>query len=168
LSPGIPETHPVATPPGGAGGPAYWLASLGGVGRFPFASGTAGSAAALLLWWAAQRTAGNWGVLGLAALLALAGTWAAGRLAAALRIQDPSVVVVDEAAGMVLTLAFLPPSWPVVAGGFFLFRILDVLKPWPADAAEKLPGGIGIVADDLVAALYANLILRIAVLAFSI
>jgi phosphatidylglycerophosphatase A len=150
-----------------AGRPAILIASLCGVGRFPFASGTAGSAAALLLWWGALRAAGDWGVLGLGLLLAVVGVWASGRVAASLRIEDPSSVVVDEAAGMLLTLAFIPPSWPLVAGGFLLFRALDVLKPWPASAAERLPGGLGIVTDDLVAALYANLLLRLAALVIS-
>jgi len=145
-----------------AGASATLLATLGGVGYFPVASGTAGSAATLVLWWVALRLGGPWTVVGLAAFLAVAGTWAASRLSAAVGFEDPPEVVVDEAAGMLLSLAFLPAGWGFTAAAFVLFRILDIIKPWPAGAAERLPGGFGIMADDLIVAIYTNVLLQLA------
>jgi phosphatidylglycerophosphatase A len=132
------------------------------VGHFPIASGTAGSLAALVAWWVAQRIAGAWGTSVLLLFFAIAGVWAAGRVAAVSGVSDPSEVVVDEAAGMFLSLAFLPTGWGFVLAAFFIFRVLDVIKPWPANVSERLPGGWGVMADDLIAALYTNLLLRLA------
>jgi phosphatidylglycerophosphatase A len=146
----------------GRGSLAWALATLCGVGHFPIASGTAGSLAALAVWWAAQRLTGAWGTTALLLLFAAAGVWAAGRAAAASGVSDPSEVVVDEAAGMFMSLAFLPTSWGFVLAAFFIFRVLDVIKPWPANVSERLPGGWGVMADDLIAALYTNLLLQVA------
>lgn len=146
-----------------AGALAWSIGSLCGLGHFPFAPGTVGSAAALAAGWALNAAAGPWAVAALALALAAAGWWAAGRMAAARGVEDPPQVVVDEAAGMLVSLAFLPAAWEVSGAAFFLFRILDITKPWPADRMEKLPGGLGIVADDLVVGLYANLLLQVAV-----
>jgi phosphatidylglycerophosphatase A len=79
--------------------------------------------------------------------------------------KDPGQVVADETAGMALTLLFIPPSvlgtWPAAAAwllaAFFIWRIADIVKPWPANALQRIPGGLGILIDDLVAALYAGL-----------
>jgi phosphatidylglycerophosphatase A len=78
---------------------------------------------------------------------------------------DPGPVVVDEVMGMLVTLFMNPVGWSGAWVGFFLFRIFDVLKPYPANRLERLPGGIGIMADDFMAAVYSNLVLR-AILAF--
>jgi phosphatidylglycerophosphatase A len=87
-----------------------------------------------------------------AVLLMLLGVWAAATVSRELENKDPSLVVVDEVAGMLVTMipatAF---SWPTVAAGFVLFRLLDIAKPWPMRALEKLPGGWGIVLDDIAA-----------------
>src|SRR5262245_19386967 len=103
---------------------------------------------AVLLAWGLCRLAGGWGVAAGAAVFALAGTWAADRAARQLGETDPGPVVVDEIAGQLLTLTFLPLNLGVLAAGFVLFRALDVLKPWPANRLEALPGGSGIMADD--------------------
>ena len=94
------------------------------------------------------------------AVFAAVGIWAADRTARLAGSKDPRHVVVDEIAGQLVTLAFLPLTPRVLIAGFLVFRVLDVWKPWPADRLEGLPGGSGIMADDLMAGLYGNLILQ--------
>ncbi len=130
-----------------------------GAGRVPRAPGTAGSVAGLLLFAPLRSTPWLWPVL--AATVALA-VWSAGAVAASLRRRDPQLVVIDEVAGMGLTLALGPAgSWAWFAAAFALFRLFDILKPPPLRSLERLPGGWGIVADDLGAALYAAAALRL-------
>jgi phosphatidylglycerophosphatase A len=93
--------------------------------------------------------------------VAALGFWAGARTAHRLGLKDPGLVVVDEIAGMWVTLLFLPFTPLVAALGFFAFRAMDVLKPWPARRFERLPGGWGIMADDLRAGVYANLLVRL-------
>ena len=69
-------------------------------------------------------------------------------------------MVIDEVAGQLLTLLLVAPNWLGIVGAFFIFRVLDIIKPWPAGRFERLPGGVGIMADDLMAGLYGNLLLR--------
>ena len=69
----------------------------------------------------------------------------------------------DEVVGMLITLAFIPVNWIGALVGFFVFRILDVFKPWPAAQFEALPGGFGVMADDGMAAIYGNLIMQVLV-----
>ena len=141
-------------------GVAVFIASFGYVGFFPIAPGTAGSLAALALF-AFIRWIGV-PVIELSAIVAVfaIGVWAAQRTEVALARKDPGVVVIDEVLGMLITLALLPLSLTGVALGFLLFRVLDVLKPYPAAQLEHLHGGLGIMADDAVAGLYAHLALR--------
>jgi phosphatidylglycerophosphatase A len=73
-------------------------------------------------------------------------------------------VVIDEVAGMLMTLAFLPVTPAGAVVGFLLFRVLDVFKPWPARGFESLPGGLGVMADDGMAGIYGNLIMRLLIL----
>ena len=74
---------------------------------------------------------------------------------------DPAPVVIDEVAGMLITLAFLPVTVTGAIVAFLIFRVLDVIKPWPAGRFEKLPGGLGIMADDGMAGIYGNLLMRL-------
>jgi phosphatidylglycerophosphatase A len=136
------------------------LATGFGTGYGPVAPGSWGSLPGLALAFGLQRIAGGWAVAAGAAFFALAGVWAAGRAEALLGERDPGPVVVDEIAGQLVSLMFLPINVRTLAIGFVLFRILDVLKPWPANRLEDLPGGSGIMADDLMVGLYANLILH--------
>ena len=131
-----------------------------GAGYFPVAPGTWGSLPGLALAWGLARLAGDWAVAAGAAVVSVLGVWAAGRAESILGEKDPGPVVVDEIAGQMVSLLFLPQSPRVLVGGFLLFRALDVLKPWPANRLEDLPGGSGIMADDLMVGLYANLILH--------
>jgi phosphatidylglycerophosphatase A len=73
---------------------------------------------------------------------------------------DPGEVVIDEVMGMLITLFLNPVGWAGALGAFLLFRVADVLKPFPANRLEALPGGVGVMADDAMAAVYANLALR--------
>src|SRR5205814_2286023 len=82
-----------------------------------------------------------------------AGTWAAGVAATHFGREDPGQVVVDEVAGQLVTLLLTGAALPGAVIGFFAFRIFDILKPWPANRFERLPGGVGIMADDLMAGL---------------
>jgi len=139
------------------------LATGFGAGYSPFAPGTAGSAVGLLLYWPLQAL-GLSATLAVTAVVSLLGVWAAARVAAEARQEDPGLVVVDEIAGQWVTLLLLPWTPGVAIVGFFAFRVMDVVKPWPARQLEDLHGGWGIMADDLMAGVYANLLVRVALL----
>ena len=140
---------------------AILLATFGYVGHFPFAPGTAGSAAALLLY-AALRLAAS-PILDLAVIVALfaIGCWAGSVAEVHYGRTDPGFVVLDEVVGMLLTLLLVPVSWSGALVGFFLFRGFDIIKPFPARQCERMHGGLGIMADDAVAGIYGNLALRL-------
>jgi phosphatidylglycerophosphatase A len=95
------------------------------------------------------------------AVIAGVGTWAAGRAERELGLKDPRPVVVDEVVGMLITLALVPWSVPAAIAGFLIFRAYDVGKPFPAGRLEGAPGGWGVMLDDMVAGLYANVTLRV-------
>ena len=96
------------------------------------------------------------------------GTPAASRVATLVGRKDPGLVVVDEVAGQWITLVGMPFTAPVVLAGFVLFRVMDIVKPWPARALERLPGGWGIMADDVAAGIYAQLLLRVLLLVWPV
>lgn len=131
-----------------------------GTGFAPIAPGTFGSALGLALFWAAHRLP-PWALVAGAVAIALGGVAAGDRLARRMGIEDPGRVVIDEVAGMWVTLLFLPFGWRTALVGFLAFRVMDVVKPWPARQMEDLPGGWGIMADDLMAGVYANLLVRV-------
>ena len=144
--------------------PAKLVATWFGCGYAPAGPGTAGSLAALAIAWLLVRYA-DWQPLWFVALVLVAtapAIWAAGVTARALNLKDPGVVVVDEVLGQWLALAGARPlnvkSW---LGAFILFRLFDIWKPVPVRNLEKIPGGVGIVADDLMAGLYAALVLSV-------
>jgi phosphatidylglycerophosphatase A len=143
---------------------AVLLATVGYVGHFPIAPGTAGSAAGLLLF-ALLRMAGSF-PLEAAVLLALlaVGCWAGSVAEAHYGRTDPGYVVLDEVVGMLVTLLLVPVSPSGAIVGFFLFRLFDIVKPFPARQCERLHGGLGIMADDVVAGIYGNLALRVVLL----
>lgn len=137
------------------------IATVGPCGHVPVAPGTVGSAAGLMLFWAV-RASGSLAVEGLVLLAVTAvGVAAASRAEAAYGRRDPGLVVIDETAGMLVTLAAVPVGPGGAAIGFLAFRFFDVVKPFPARRAERLPGGWGVMADDLVAGLYAQALLRL-------
>jgi phosphatidylglycerophosphatase A len=132
------------------------LATWFGTGLLPVAPGTWGSLAALPFAWAIRSL---WGVPGLAAAAAMVfavGWWAAGAITKASRVKDPGSIVIDEVAGqwLVLLAASRDPLTWVLA--FVLFRVFDIWKPWPVRWADRrIHGGLGIMLDDLLAAVYA-------------
>jgi phosphatidylglycerophosphatase A len=133
------------------------LATGLGAGFSPIAPGTAGTIfPALPLAWLLQGI-GLWAVLLSAGALFLAGWWAAGASERIFEHRDPQAVVIDEVVGFLLTVAGLPPRWQVLLSGFLIFRVVDVVKPWPAGLIDRrVPGGLGIMLDDVAAALYAR------------
>ncbi|HTI88851.1 MAG TPA: phosphatidylglycerophosphatase A [Alphaproteobacteria bacterium] len=148
---------PDPTPPRGAA----LIATLAGLGRVGPGPGTLGSLATLPFAWLASRG-------GVAAVLALAlaafaiGWWASEQYVRGRRTQDPGEVIIDEVAGQALTLAFAPQPLGLLwlIAGFALFRLFDIWKPWPVSLAERrFKAGLGIMADDIVAALYGGLVL---------
>ncbi|MFN2427508.1 MAG: phosphatidylglycerophosphatase A [Candidatus Binatia bacterium] len=136
------------------------LATGFGSGLSPFAPGTAGTLVAvplaLLL-----LPAGFFAQALVVAVVIAASIWSAGVAAPTFGLKDPGQIVVDEIAGFFVTVAFLPTSWTTLAAGFLLFRLFDIWKPPPCRWAETLPGGLGIVSDDLLAGLYANFVIRV-------
>jgi phosphatidylglycerophosphatase A len=139
---------------------AIFLATFGYIGYFPIAPGTVGSAAGLLVYGAVAMTASP--VVELTAILVLGilGIWAGTAAERFFGGIDPGPVVIDEVVGMLITLAFMPIGWHSALAGFFIFRLLDVIKPFPAGRFERLPGGLGVMLDDTMAAIYGNLLLR--------
>lgn len=136
-----------------------WLLSLWfGCGRVPYAPGTAGTLGAIPIYWL-TRPHGLWALAAAALAITAAGIWSSSRVAAETGQKDPQFVVVDEVAGMLVTSLAAPPTWQGLAAGFLLFRILDWRKPFPARALERLPGGFGIVCDDLAAGAWGALAL---------
>ncbi len=135
------------------------LATCFGIGYIPLAPGTAASLAALPLGWGFAAI--HWQALAIATAFAtLAGVWASGVYARAIGVKDPSDCVIDEVAGQWLSL--LPIAlqarahdWRSYAMALFLFRVFDMWKPWPVSAVERLPGGLGIMADDVMAGVIA-------------
>lgn len=144
---------------------AILLATFGYVGHFPIAPGTAGSAAALVLYAALRYSqASPTADLAVIVLLFAAGCWAGTVAERHYGRTDPGAVVVDEVIGMLMTLWLVPVTWKGALVGFLLFRAFDILKPFPARQCERFRGGFGIMADDAVAGIYGNLALRLIIL----
>jgi phosphatidylglycerophosphatase A len=140
---------------------AVFIATVGYCGYSPFAPGTVGSAAGLLfyvlVWWTGSPIVEVVMIAG----LFVAGVWAGTTAERYFGGVDPGPIVMDEVVGMLITLAFIPVGWSGALVGFVLFRIFDVIKPFPAGRLEALHGGLGVMADDAMAAVYANLSLRL-------
>jgi len=129
-----------------------------GTGYAPVAPGTFGSAVGLVIWALVPQTP----AIQLAEIIGLfaVGVWSGGVAERHFVRGDPSQVVIDEVVGMLMTLFLNPVGWGGALLGFLLFRIADIVKPFPANRLERWPGGLGIMADDAMAAVYANLVLR--------
>jgi phosphatidylglycerophosphatase A len=140
---------------------AVFIATVGYCGYFPVAPGTVGSAAGLvfylLVWWAQSP----FFEAALILVLFVTGVWAGTTSERYFGGIDPGPIVVDEVVGMLITLAFIPVGMMGALIGFLLFRLFDILKPFPAGRFEKLHGGLGVMADDAMAAIYANIALRL-------
>ena len=128
-------------------------ASLFGAGYAPIASGTVGSFVTLVLIWLLPWT--TFGLLVALVVVTIVGLWAGSRVERVLGRKDPGVIVIDEVAGMLLSVIGLPRSIPVLVTAFLLFRVFDIWKPFPARESQALSGGMGVMVDDLIAGLYA-------------
>ena len=139
------------------------FASFGYVGFAPAAPGTVGAAAAIPFFLLLRRADSAWLEIAVCAAIVAAGAWSARLTEAALGVEDPGPVVIDEVVGMFVSLLFLPATWPVIAAAFLAFRVFDIVKPWPAGRLEHVPGGWGVMADDVMAGVYANLAVQVLV-----
>lgn len=139
------------------------VATFGYSGYSPIAPGTAGSAAGLLLILPLRMLERPWLDVAVAVGLFIVGIWSATLVERHLGVEDPGVVVIDEVVGMLVSLLWLPLSWQVILAAFLLFRVFDIVKPWPAGRFERLGGGLGIMADDAMAGIYANLVVQLIV-----
>jgi phosphatidylglycerophosphatase A len=167
------------------------IATAFGLGYLPKAPGTFGSLAGVALGWAAMflsraqfaprigatgelsNPAASWWInfamneIAMIVIVSFVGVWAADRTAKYLQREDPQIVVIDEVAGQLIAyMALATPrtfavNWKYLLLGFILFRVFDIWKPFPAQQAESLPGGLGIMADDWIAGIYAALVLYI-------
>jgi phosphatidylglycerophosphatase A len=149
---GLPWWHPAAL-----------IATGLGSGLLPIGPGTWGSLAALIAGWFIVAHAG-YAALAAAAIIAFAiGCWASGRVARASGAHDPGFIVIDEIAAQWLVLLAVPLDRRWYAAAFLLFRLFDIAKPWPIRVIERrVAGGLGVMLDDVMAALYAVLLLLIA------
>jgi phosphatidylglycerophosphatase A len=143
------------------------LATVFGVGYVPIAPGTFGSAVGLLVWWPLHSAPAGVQAAAIVALFVI-GSWSGSVAERQFARTDPSHVVIDELMGMLIALFLIPVGWPGAIAAFLLFRVADVIKPFPANRLEHLPGGLGIMADDAMAAVYVNLVLRAALKATGI
>ena len=138
------------------------IATWFGCGFFPKGPGTVGALAGLAIAMALHLWAGSGRATfaGLSAALLLPGVWAAGAVAKRIQINDPGIVVVDEVVGQWVTLLGATSfNWRSWLGCFLLFRLFDIWKPPPVRQFERLPGGWGIMADDVMAGLYGALVI---------
>ena len=150
---GLPRWHP-----------AWWVATVAGIGFLPMAPGTWGSLVALPVGFAVSRHYPSLWLAPLAVLVFLLGWWASAVYVARTGKDDPGEVVIDEVAGQLLTLALVPAHWFTYAAGFLVFRVLDIAKPFPASWCDReIPGGLGVMADDMVSGLYGMIVMGIAV-----
>lgn len=139
---------------------ALLIATSGYIGFAPAAPGTVGSAAGVALFYLVRAAATPWLEAAVIAVLFAAGVWAASSAEQQLGGTDPGPVVIDEVVGMLITLVWLPVTPLGAFVGFLIFRVLDVVKPWPSRQFESLHGGLGIMADDAMAAVYGRLLMQ--------
>jgi phosphatidylglycerophosphatase A len=137
------------------------ISTLFGLGRVPIAPGTAASLVALVLAWPLALEGGRAAVLIAGVVAAAVGAWASELYVRETHDEDPSECVIDELAGQWIALAFAPLSFLAFLSAVALFRFFDIVKPWPISLLERLPGGFGVMADDIGAALAAGAIIAV-------
>lgn len=135
------------------------ISTFFGTGYLPFIPGTFGSAAGMALYFIIRHNSLLYACVLL--VITILGFWTAGKAAKIFNQKDPRCVVIDEAAGMLISLMFIPYDLKWVITGFLVFRLMDTLKPFPAARIERLPGSLGIMGDDIVAGIYTNIVLQI-------
>lgn len=141
-----------------------WLiATFFGIGHLQPGSGTWAAAVTALLWWGASRWVQPGWLLAVAAsvIITLVGIPVSSTVARESSVKDPGFVVIDEVAGQMIALIGVPLNWKYLLASFILFRSFDIVKPFPLRRLEGLPGGTGIMMDDVGAGLYALVLLQI-------
>jgi phosphatidylglycerophosphatase A len=140
---------------------ARFCATFFHIGDLPLAPGSAASAVALVLAFLVHP----WPILyiALGVLVTIVGFMTAGQVETLIGKKDPGCIVIDEVAGIMISFLFLPMTWPVMLTGFFLFRAFDMFKIYPANKFEAMGGAHGIMLDDIMAGVYTNIVLQIAV-----
>jgi phosphatidylglycerophosphatase A len=138
--------------------PASFIASVFGVGYIPFASGTFGSLFALPPAFGLMHTGGLWLLGAATAAVSILGIWVCDIHVRTTGRHDPSECVIDEVAGQWIACMAAPLTLPGYVLAFVAFRLFDILKPWPARTAERAPGGLGVMLDDLVAGVMAAIL----------
>ncbi|MFO8052936.1 MAG: phosphatidylglycerophosphatase A [Candidatus Omnitrophota bacterium] len=141
------------------------LASLLGIGFIPGCPGTAASLFGLLFVWLIKSQAA---FVFFTVIVCIIAFYLSGKAEKIVGQKDPKQIVVDELAGISTTFLFIPKTFIFILLGFFLFRLFDIIKVFPANRLEKKKGSFGIVGDDLVAGIYANLVLQLLRLALNI
>jgi phosphatidylglycerophosphatase A len=142
---------------------AVFIASCAFIGYIPFAPGTFGSIPGLVLGLVLTTSAPAWALWAAIVLLTVIGVWAATAAEAHFGHKDPGPGVIDEVVGMMITMGGLPLSWTGLVAAFIAFRVCDVIKPFPARQMEKLPKGLGVMMDDVLAGAWAYVIVRVLV-----
>lgn len=136
------------------------------VGYAPVAPGTAGSVLGVLLYWLIPKSESLYFAI-VILLLFFVGTWAASYVEKTTKIKDNQVIVIDEIVGVLITLFCFDKNLKWLAIGCILFRLFDIVKPYPANVVERLPSGWGVMADDVVAGIYSAICLRLLFLIFN-
>jgi phosphatidylglycerophosphatase A len=136
------------------------IATCGYLGFAPVAPGTVGSAVGVAVFYLVRASGLAWAQAATIALVFVAGVWAGSIAEEQLGQTDPPPVIIDEVVGMLITLAWIPVTPLGAFVGFVLFRFLDVVKPWPSRQFESMHGGWGVMADDAMAAVYGQLLMR--------
>lgn len=129
-------------------------------GRSPVAPGTAGTVVGVLLHLGLKGLPAGY-YLAVCVLVILIGMWAAGQTEIILGQKDSPSIVIDEIAGFLTAMFMVPPGWFFILAGFLLFRVFDILKPWPLRRLEELRGGPGVMLDDVGAGVYTNIVLQL-------
>ncbi|MBF0331468.1 MAG: phosphatidylglycerophosphatase A [Candidatus Omnitrophica bacterium] len=140
---------------------ARFCATFFHIGDFPVAPGSAASAAALVVAYWVHPWA--WAYIAVGILFTVIGFMTAGQVEKLSGRKDPGFIVIDEAAGIMISFLFIPMTIPVMITGFFLFRAFDMFKIYPANKFEDMGGAYGIMMDDVMAGIYTNIVLQIAV-----
>jgi phosphatidylglycerophosphatase A len=139
-----------------------FLAQGAFAGRSPIAPGTAGTFVGVLLYLGIRNLSSvPYGFL--CVLLCFLGIFVAGRAEKMLGSKDSPSIVIDEIAGYLIAMFMVPSSWGAVAAAFIIFRLFDIVKPWPLRRLQDLPGGLGVMIDDIGAGISTNIVLQIAV-----
>ena len=141
--------------------PVQLLACGLGTGAMPVAPGTFGTLLAVPLYWFMQPLSLVW-YIGLTGLLFVLGIWLCGYTATKLGVHDHGGIVWDEVVGYLITMTFAPAGWEWIVLGFLLFRLFDIVKPWPIHWLDQhVSGGFGIMVDDVLAGVYAGIVLYV-------